>query len=362
MAKVLLIISGEPKENPQNLNLTEKRFPTGVGYLISTLREHGHQVDFLDRFLLGNVWPESWNYDFVGIYSSTVMFPDTLKIVERVPEGIPIAVGGPHTCHVPHKIPERVKWICQGEGEQFILDLAEGTLGDKVSWLHGDVWRYPRIEDLDELPSPAFDVFDKMPYTSIAPWFPGKVFNFCTSRGCPFDCSFCWVNKIWGHKVTMLSAGRIVEDVLKVRKDFGVWAVYFREDNFAVSEKRLKEFCELLLKKNIKLFWACEMRADVSLDLFPLMRKTRLKMVYVGIESGSQRMLDIYNKKLAVGQIEKFLACCNENSIQVAASVIVNHPKETTEDRGMTRKLLDKYRPAIIWTNPWREGYVIPEE
>lgn len=355
MAKGLLIISGEPKENPQELNLTEKRFPTGVGYLISVLKQEGHQVDFLDRFLVGDVWPEHWNYDFVGIYSSTITFPDTLRIINQIPEEIPIAVGGPHTCFEPHGIPKRVKWICKGEGEHCILDIAEDKL--KKGTL-----RYSRIENLDELPTPSFDVFAKLPYVTAVSWFPGKVFNFCTSRGCPFNCSFCWVSRIWGHKVTTMSAGRIIEDVLKVRKDFGVRAIYFREDNFAVSERRLKEFCELLLKKEIKLFWACEMRADVNLDLFPLMRKARLKAVYVGVESGSQKMLDIYNKKLTVDQIEKFLARCNENDIQVAASIIINHPKETVEDRRMTRELLDKYHPGAIWINPWRGDYLVPKE
>ncbi len=355
MGKVLLIVSGEPKENPQELNLLEKRFPTGVGYLISVLRENGHQVDFLDRFLLGEVWPESWDYDFVGIYSSTVTFPDTLRIIEKVPQEVPIAVGGPHTCFEPHGIPDRANWICQGEGELCILDIAENRL--KRGTL-----RYPRIENLDELPSPAFDVFDKLPYVTKAPWFPDKVFNFCTSRGCPFDCSFCWVKKIWGHKVTMLSAERIIEDVLKVRRDFGVRAVYFREDNFAISEERLKKFCELLLERGIKLFWACELRADINLDLLSLMRRARCKAVYVGIESGSQKMLDIYRKRLTVGQIEKFLCCCSENSIQVAASIIVNHPQETVEDRRMTRNLLAKYKPPFVWINPWREDYVVPKE
>jgi len=80
----------------------------------------------------------------------------------------------------------------------------------------------------------------------------------------------------------------------------------------------------------------------------------------VGIESGSQKMLDIYNKQLTVGQIENFLVACNKNGIQVAASIIVNHPKETDEDRKITQDLLRKYRPSIVWTNPWRENYVIP--
>lgn len=351
--KILMVISGEPKQNPQGLGLTEKRFPVGVGYLISVLRNNGHKVDFLDRYLLGNIWPKKWNYDLVGIYSSTVTFPDTLRIIKKVPKQIPIAVGGPHTVFDPTTIPKRVKWICQGEGERCILDIAGGKL-------NGDTWKYPRIEKLDNLPTPAFDVFVKFPYLTSVPWFRGKVFNFCTSRGCPYNCSFCFVRKIWGHKVTLMSSDRIVADMLKVKQDFGAQGIYFREDNFTISKARVKRFCELLLLRGIKTLWACETRADVDLELLPLMKRAGLKAVYVGIESGSQKMLNIYNKQLTVGQIENFLGVCNKNSIQIAASIIVNHPKETNKDRKMTQDLLRKYRPSIIWTNPWRREYVIP--
>ena len=351
--KILMIISGEPKQNPQGLALTEKRFPIGVGYLISVLRQNGHNVDFLDRYLLGNVWPKNWNYGLVSIYSSTITFPDTLRIIKKVPKEVPIAIGGPHTSFDPATIPKRVKWICQGEGERFIIDLAEGRL-------NGHLHKYPRIENLDSLPTPAFDIFVKLPYLTSVPWFRGKIFNFCTSRGCPYNCSFCFVRKIWGHKVTLMSSDRIVADMLKVKRDFGAQGIYFREDNFTINKARVKRFCELLLIRGIKIPWTCESRADIDLGLLPLMRRAGLKAVYVGIESGSQKMLNIYNKQLTVGQIGNFLTACNKNGIQVAASVIINHPKETDNDRKMTRDLLRKYKPSIVWTNPWRQDYVIP--
>ena len=206
MTDILLIVSGEPKENPQKLAFAEKRFPIGVGYLISVLRKAGYRVSFLDRYLLGNVWPKNWRYDLIGIYSSTPTFPDTLRIIEKIPKGIPIAVGGPHTSFSPKSFPDRVNWIIQGEGERAILDVVSGTLPKGI-------WKYTRIKNLDELPTPAFDVFDPLPYLKTVNWFPGKVFNFATGRGCPFSCSFCWVRKIWGHKVTLMSAERIIEDI-----------------------------------------------------------------------------------------------------------------------------------------------------
>jgi len=350
--RVLLIISGEPKENPQRLSFAEKRFPIGVGYLISVLRKAGHKVDFLDRYLLGDVWPENWNYDLVGIYSSTPTFPDTLHIIEKVPEDIPLTVGGPHTCFNYKSIPDRVDWIIQGEGEEAILDVISGTLPKGV-------WRYARIENLDELPTPAFDVFEPLPYLKTVEWFPGKVFNFSTGRGCPFSCSFCWVRRIWGHKVTLMSAERIIEDIKKVQKDFKVEGIYFREDNFTVDKRRVERFCKLVRK--LKILWCCETRADIDPELIELMYSSGCRALYVGIESGSQKMLEVYNKRLTLSEIELFLKSCKKVGMKVAASFIINHPEEGKEDREATRKLIEKWKPDTIWLNPWREDYVVPK-
>jgi len=352
--KVLLIISGEPKYNPQHLNLSEKRFPIGVGYLISVLKKRKIKVDFLDRYLLGNIWPKKWDYELVGIYSSTPTFPDTLKIIEKVPSNIPIAVGGPHTVFSPDTIPDKVKWICQGEGELMIQDIVDNKL-------KAGIYKYERIKNLDYLPTPAFDYFDPLPYIKSVKWFPGKTINFVTSRGCPYNCSFCWVRKIWGRKVTVMSAERIIEDILKVKKDYNVEGIYFREDNFTVLPDRVEKFCNILNKKNIKINWCCEGRANTPLDLLPEMAKSGCRAIYVGIESGSDKMLEVFNKQLTIAQIESFLSKCRKVGIKIAASFIVNHPEETESDKLETKKLIEKWKPDTIWLNPWREDYVIPK-
>jgi len=353
---VLFIIAGEPKENPQGLSLSEKRFPTGVGYLISVLRDAGYRVDFLDRYLLGDVWPQNWNYDLVGIYTSTVTFPDALKIIEKVPDKVPIAMGGPHTSFNPESIPEKVKWICQGEGERAILDIASGKLPKGI-------YRYPRIENLDTLPMPSFDIFDKLPYLKTVPWFKGKVFNMCTSRGCPYRCSFCLVYKIWGRKVTFFSAERIVQDIEKVIRDYGVEGIYFREDNFTFSPKRVERFCKILRDKNIKLNWACEARCDTPLELLENMAKSGCKAIYVGIESGSDKMLQVYNKGFTVSTVEKFISKCKEVGIRLHASFIKDHPEETKEDKEATKRLIEKFKPPFFnpFFNTYREDFVIPK-
>lgn len=352
--KVLMFTSKEPNFY-MGLSCGEKRFPIGVGYLISVLKRAGHEIDFVDRYLLGDVWNGHKNYDFIGIYSNTPCFQDTKNIIKKMAGKGKLMVGGPHTSIFPKSVPEEVDFICQGEGELAILDIVEGKQKERLV-------KKDRIEDLDALPPPPFDLFSRLPYHNRVPWFPeSPVFNMCTSRGCSFNCSFCSVGDIWGKRVTMMSAGRIIEDIEKCVKDFGIKGVYFREDNFTISKSRVRKFCELLLRKLVNIKWCCETRVDtVDRDLLLLMSRAGCKALYVGFESGSDKMLKIYNKGTTTEQNRKLADWTKEASIDIAASMIFGHPQETDEDRAMSEKFLRDIKPKTIWMNRYRSAYELP--
>lgn len=354
--KVLLLTSREPAFY-MGMSFREKRFPIGVGYLISVLKNAGHEVTFVDRYLLGDEWNGHKQYDFIGIHSSTPCFEDTRNIIRRMcGRKEKLIIGGPHTSCFPESIPAEVDFICQGEGEVAILDIVEGRAKERM------VSR-ERIKDLDSLPMPSFATLSKLPYQRDVPWFSDQpVFNFCTSRGCRFNCSFCSVREIWGKEVTMMSAERIIDDVKACIKQFGIKGIYFREDNFTLSRKRVTEFCELLLKERIKIKWCCETRSDLAdKDLLLLMSKAGCKAMYVGFESGSDKMLEIYKKGITVAQNRKFASWAKEAGINIAASIIFGHPQETDLDRRLTEKFLNDIQPKTIWMNRFRDEYIVPD-
>lgn len=331
----------------------EKRPPLGVGALISVLRNKGHNVSFIDNYLrpskfIEEGFLESSNIDFVGIYANTICYRDTLRMVNEIDSlrekglwGGKIIMGGPHTSIALDSIPDFVDYVVQGEGEKAVLDIIDGKANERVI-------KRDRISDLDDLPFQPWDIFTKMDYDWSCDWLDIKpVLTMNTSRGCPFNCSFCSVDSIWGKRYTYFSTERIISEIEYILKSYSAKAIYFREDNFTFNKNRVGAFCEGLIKKELNIQWACETRADSLCDpeLVRLMGMAGCRAVYLGIESGSQRVLDILNKHLTVEQIEKAIRLCKKYHIRCSCSLITGVPGETYEDYLSTRKLMRKLKP-----------------
>lgn len=353
---VLLTTSAAPDQTPFSTN--EKRPPIGLGFLISVLRDAGHNVFFIDNYLcpsdfLDSDYLQRHQIDFVGIYTNTICFRDSLRMFYRLEdlrqEGAwkgKIIAGGPHASVSPETIPHFVDHIVIGEGEIAILDIVAGKVKEQIV-------QYPSIENLDKLPMPAWDYFAEMSYDWGGNWLPeSPVFTMNTSRGCPFDCTFCSVGSIWGRRYTYFSAERVVADIEYLVKHHGAKGIYFREDNFTLNKKRLHDFCNLMISKDVNIPWVCETRAS-SLDreTVELMASAGAKGAYIGVESGSQRLLDFMQKGIKIEDVHSAFRLCQEFGINTAASVIVGVPTETEQEVQMTIELLDEIKPTVTWYN-----------
>ena len=347
---ILFVTSAAPKKSPFSTN--EKRPPLGLGSLISVVRKEGHKVFFIDNYLkpsrfIEEDYLQKNKIDFVGIYANTICYRDTLNMFNKI-ENLrskrlwngKIIVGGPHTSVAVDTIPEFVDYIVQGEGERAILKIINGEAKKRII-------REERIKDLDSLSIEPWDIFTKLSYDYTCPWMDIKpVFTMNTSRGCPFNCSFCSVGSIWGKQYTYFSADRIIYEIEYLINNFNAKGIYFREDNFTLNLKRTTEFCEKLIKKNINVYWACETRVDnMTEDLIELMSVAGCRGVYLGVESGSQKILEILNKKITVGQIKNAINWCKKYNIRTHCSLITGVPGETFEDYVQTKKLIDKLKP-----------------
>lgn len=367
-----MMTSPAPKRSP--FFTGEKRPPLGVGILLSILRNSGHEIFFSDEYLKkSNILKSDFLFkkkiDFVGIYTNTICFQGTLALLTELENNRKkgwkgkIMVGGPHTSVAAKDFPEFVDYIVIGEGEYAILDIVEGRVTQRI--IIGE-----KVKNLNELPRPAWDMFVNLPYNwgyKTLKAYPIITLN--TSRGCPFDCKFCSVNSIWGRNYRTTSAERIFEDILYLKRKYGIKGIYFREDNFTLNKNRVVKLCNLLIENNIDITWICETRADSlqDFDYVLTMAKSGCKVFYIGVESGSPRMLELMNKGITVEHIINAFKNAKEAGIYIYASFIYGLPSETNKDIELTERLIERIKPKYISRNvfvgiPGSELYNYVEE
>lgn len=343
---VLLLTSAEPKQR-HGFSMIEKRFPIGLGYLAAVMEAGGHTVTIHDRFLLGaENYPDKQDWDLVGIYSCTPCIEDTLHLLDYFAE-YTTAVGGPHASLFPSTL-VGADVIVQGEGELVMLDILEGKRG---------ILKTDRIKHLDSLPVPAYHLFASDDRYDTSMYFAeGKFFNYNSSRGCPYACSFCDVKRIWGRTWYAHSAERVLQDAKMLRDTYKIDGLYFREDNFSVQRRRVKEISKGMGELGLK--WACETRVDtIDNELLEIMSDGGCVGVYIGFESGSDRMLEHYSKETTVKKAQETCDLCYKHGIKIQASFITKNPEELLEDTQATTEFVEKNQHvfARVCYNEYRD-------
>ena len=364
--------------------------PLGLAYIAANLEEKGHEVRIIDRVALqyrnknadlGELEriTERQVLEFepqlVGIGAVTIQAYDlhhVAKAVRRMHGGnnFPIVAGGFHPTAEPTltlvDYPE-IDIVCRGEGEQTVLELASGKKPESVSGLtfrrNGKLHETEDravSHDLDVIPFPARHLLDMDFYCHrndmVISCIPLKVATILASRGCYFNCKFC-SSKLIYKLPRYHSPEYVLREIETVLEDYPVEAISFVDSTMLPRRDRLERICEMLIeqKLNRKIKWGCSLRANlVDKKILELMREAGCIFVNYGFESGSQRMLDLMNKRVTVADNYRAVRLTSEVGIMVNSAMIVNLPGETEEDMSATIKFLEKTGDRIysVGLNP----------
>ena len=249
--------------------------------------------------------PDYRNLDFkpdlVGISSISSTAPRAYALADAYREqGIPVVLGGAHPSFLPEEGLQHADYVVCGEGDQALPELLQAIEGNgdlsqvanvcyrEDGQVHKNPWR-PFLDDLDSLPIPNYQL--------IHQWRPNASnVSIATSRGCPFNCSFCSVIMMFGRKYRSCSVDRIMEEI-RVNASRAKH-IFFCDDNFTANRQRIKELCERLLRENIKIEWSAQVRVEAARDpeLLDLMARAGCYVVFVGLESINPATLKAYNK------------------------------------------------------------------
>ena len=344
----------------------------GTLTLAAVVRAAGHRVVIVDGKRTGTP-PEDVartvagrRPDHVGLSATTISITNAARIAARVKELAPhatITVGGPHVSAVPERTLEAFPafdYAIVGEGERSYPELIERLdRGDDPDGIAGLVRRasggvqaaarapYLDGDALDRLPAPAWDLLPEFPLR-----FQPNVFNYrhtpvasiITSRGCPFSCAFC-------DRSTSGRRGRFhgvdyVVALCRRLSALGVRHVLFYDDLFTVSRPRVIELCERFLAENVCFTWSCNSHPNLlDLETMRLMQRAGCWQIAYGIESGSQRVLDVVKREVKLPRLLETLRLTRAAGIRAKGLFMMAHP---TEDEDSLRETVAFLRTAPL--------------
>lgn len=282
---------------------------------------------------------ESYSPQVIGITSTTSTFLSAGELSGLIKKKNPdrqIVAGGVHVSALPKESLLQFPAIdlaVIGEGEETIADLLtvlkdRGKDLDRLKTIPGIAFRNgdqvvitsprPLIKDLDHLPLPAWDLLFNFPMAysiqaqSVAN-FPST--SVCTSRGCTGKCTFC-DRRIFGSRLRAHSADYVLSMIKDLYHNYGIRDLQFEDDNFMLFKDRLLEICKKIKEEKLEISWSCQARVDiVALDTLKKMKEAGCWMILYGVESGSQKVLDLMQKGISKEKIEKAINLTHEAGI-----------------------------------------------
>jgi radical SAM superfamily enzyme YgiQ (UPF0313 family) len=325
-------------------------FPIGLGYLAAVARDYAEISvidDNVEAFEEDKV--ASFSPDIVGITSTTPSFPRALEIARRIKSldiDAKIVMGGTHVTFRPEEaLDAGIDIVVRGEGEKTFLELLRGTPLPEIkgiSYYDGRTRHNPDrelIENLDSIPFPAHEFFPLHKY---------KIMSIVTSRGCPYSCSYCSATRFWRQRVRFRSPDNVVEELERI-VGLGYRLVRFMDSTFTLDKQRAIEICRKIVDRGLDISWSCETRADhLTDDLLKALSSAGCNLICLGVDSGSQVVLNKNNRQMKVSTIRKAFEKAREYGIRTRAYVTFGLPGETPQSVWETIRLLEDLRPDQI--------------
>ena len=362
--------------------------PIGLANLAAMTRKYGFETAIIDAAALKLEYTEiakvviDNKFKYVGITAVTISVGHAARLAEMIKnydKSIVTIIGGPHLTAVPAETMSRYPQFdigVIGEADYTIIELlnalenkenldkVSGLIIRKNSSLFSTLPR-KRIENLDDLPKPAWDLLPNLakyycPPVHTLKRIPAAL--LIASRGCPGRCIFC-DRSVFGNLLHAYSAEYTFELIKDLYYNYGIREIQLRDDNFTAYRNRTVELCEILKRERLDLVWTCAGRVDmVDFPILRLMKEAGCWQIWYGIESGSQAVLNTIQKNTTIDQIQKAVYMTRDAGISPCGFFIIGSPTETKESLESTVRLalelpLDEAHFSFMTPFPGSELY-----
>jgi len=361
------------------INSPEKKIkvePLGLEYLVSSLKSNNVDVELLDATIEGLSEEEfvtklrKIGPDLIGISMTTMGLMLDLNGVSLAKKACPdakVVVGGPHPSAAPSELMnsvEDIDFAVIGEGEITIVELMNALengkdKGKNLEDINGIAFRaengdikltQPRklIKNLDSIPIPSREFIDFKKVRAGLPFGRRNPLSIMmTSRGCPNRCIYC-SKSVFERTYRYRSVENIMKEI-EYLISMEIKEIRFYDDIFTMIPKNTIRLCDELIKRKFDLIWSCGSRVDrISKEMLRKMKDAGCYHVSYGVESGSQKVLDMAKRDTKINQIRDAFKLTKEAGLEVSAFVMFGLPGETKETLKETSSLIKNINPDFI--------------
>jgi anaerobic magnesium-protoporphyrin IX monomethyl ester cyclase len=310
----------------------------GIGYISSYLKSLGHEVKLFDG-LRDNISNHQTTNDiieycpdYVGITATTAEYRSAIEVAAGLKGIFPLVIGGVHASVLPEQTLKDAffDYVVVGDGEYAFADILNGHYKPGIV-------RGCQVADLDAIPWPDWEEinlpkYPREPWGIVTKGWP--VGTIMTTRGCPYNCSFCAAPEYTSKTMRYRNPADIVDEMVYLRDIWKVKEINISDDNFTVKRTHAVSVLEEIIDRNLGIPIALEnaVRADkVDPELLHLMKKAGVYLVGIGIENPNDRILKLAGKGEGVKQIENAIKWAHEARLETRGCFIVGLPGETKE-------------------------------
>jgi anaerobic magnesium-protoporphyrin IX monomethyl ester cyclase len=353
--------------------------PLGTMYAAALMRENGHTVSIFDTMFahgpdeviahLENTEPDFFilyddGFNYLTKMCLTNMREAAFTMIRMAKKkGCTVIVSSSDsTDHFEQYLSVGADFILLGEAEQSLLELVKHIQDGKrdffsvqgIAFMQNNAvvktMKRNVMKELDTLPFPAWDLVDIEPYREM--WMKHAGYfsiNMATTRGCPFKCNWC-AKPIYGNRYNSRSPENVVQELKMLKEKFAFDHVWFCDDIFGLKPGWVHQFADLLEKENIPFKFKIQSRADllVQENYVDALARAGCENVWMGAESGSQKILDAMDKGITVKQVEEATILLRKHGIRPAFFIQFGYLGETREDIALTIKMICRLLPSEI--------------
>ena len=354
-------------EDPKEQKIMKPYPPLGLLYVSAYLWSKNIANDVFDSTFYSK--EEQLNFIFekkpkiICIYTNLMTKIEVVKLIKILKSTTydfpKIILGGPDvTYNIENYLKTGADFLVIGEGEETTFELYNAIINNSdyneingISFLENEiVIQTPartKFRELDELPLPNREAIPNEKYLETWKNNHGESsMTISTQRGCPYTCKWC-STAVYGQSYRRRPAHLVAQEMKMLKDTYNPDAIWFVDDVFTISHKWLTAFHEEVVKQNAEIRFECITRAErLNDEILRLLKEAGCFRIWIGAESGSQKIIDLMDRRVDVNHVKKMIKDTNALGIETGTFIMLGYPGETEEDIFETIQYLKEANPS----------------